>query len=139
MRLTFTKGGSWRLAESAHAQLICEARQAHPQECCGLLLGEQDRITHIHPTANIHPEPATQFEIDPASLIAAYKAERAGGPALVGYYHSHPNGRAEPSLTDRAHAAHDEKVWAIIADGEVRLFRDGEERFVALSYALDPR
>ena len=119
--------------------IFTQAAEAHPHECCGLLLGEGGRITHAHPTANVHPDPATHFEIDPAALIAAYKAEREGGPRILGYYHSHPNGRAEPSPTDRASAAHDGKVWAIAANGQVRFFRDGEDGFEALSYEVAPR
>ena len=125
-----------------HASLdaiFTQAAEAHPHECCGLLLGEGGRITHAHPTANVHPDPATHFEIDPAALIAAYKAEREGGPRILGYYHSHPNGRAEPSPTDRASAAHDGKVWAIAANGQVRFFRDGEDALEALSYEVAPR
>ena len=125
-----------------HASLdaiFTQAAEAHPHECCGLLLGEGGRITHAHPTANVHPDPATHFEIDPAALIAAYKAEREGGPRILGYYHSHPNGRAEPSPTDRASAAHDGKVWAIAANGQVRFSRDGEDGFEALSYEVAPR
>ena len=125
-----------------HASLdaiFTQAAEAHPHECCGLLLGEGGRITHAHPTANVPPAPATHFEIDPAALIAAYKAEREGGPRILGYYHSHPNGRAEPSPTDRASAAHDGKVWAIAANGQVRFFRDGEDGFEALSYEVAPR
>ena len=125
-----------------HASLdaiFTQAAEAHPHECCGLLLGEGGRITHAHPPANVPPDPATHFEIDPAALIAAYKAEREGGPRILGYYHSHPNGRAEPSPTDRASAAHDGKVWAIAANGQVRFFRDGEDGFEALSYEVAPR
>lgn len=123
--------------------LLTHAAQAHPHECCGLLLGEGETITHVQPTANIHPEPETYFEIDPAALIAAHKAERAGGPQVIGYYHSHPSGDPVPSSTDRAQAAHDGKVWAIVAGGpenpQVRFFRDGEERFEPLSYERLPR
>ncbi|WP_459787695.1 M67 family metallopeptidase [Alteriqipengyuania sp. 357] len=130
---------SGSICDGALNAILSHAAEAHPRECCGLLLGDQGQITHAQPTPNVHPDPKRQFEIDPAALIAAYKAERAGGPCIVGFYHSHPNGRAEPSPTDRERAAHDGKVWAIVANGEVRLFRDGPERFEALSYALDPR
>ena len=123
--------------------LLTHAASAHPRECCGLLLGERGRITQAQPTRNVHPHPGTHFEIDPAALIAAHKAERAGGAHLIGYYHSHPTGDPEPSSTDRAQAAHDGKVWAIVAGGpekpEVRFFRDGEDGFEALSYEVAPR
>ncbi len=127
------------LVDTIIPALVAAAAEAHPHECCGLLLGEGTRITHAQSTANVHPDPATHFEIDPAALIAAYKAERAGGPQVLGYYHSHPNGDPTPSATDRAQAAHDGKVWAIVADDRIRFFRDGEDGFAALSYEVAPR
>ena len=90
----------------------------------------------IQPAKNIHATPRTHFEIDPATLIAAYKAEREGGPAILGFYHSHPNGLAEPSSTDRAMAAKDGKIWAIIAVGELTFWRDVQDGFEPLSYLL---
>jgi len=50
------------------------------------------------------------------------------------YYHSHPKGHPLPSATDCAHASGDGRVWAIVAGGEVRLYRDTPEGFAALSY-----
>lgn len=120
-------------------EILAHASDAVPHECCGLLLGENGAITRAQATANVHPEPARHFEIDPKALIAAHKAERAGGPQVIGYYHSHPTGDPEPSATDRAQAAHDGKVWAIVGQNEIRFFRDGEEGFAALSYRVLPR
>ncbi|MEL7729058.1 Mov34/MPN/PAD-1 family protein [Citromicrobium bathyomarinum] len=128
-----------RIDQTIIQAVFAHAANAHPHECCGLLLGEGSAITHAHPTANIHPRPETHFEIDPAALIAAHKSEREGGPRILGYYHSHPKGRAEPSLTDRESAAHDGKVWAIVANGGIGFFRDGEDGFEALSYEVAPR
>ena len=121
------------LTSGALATLLEEATRAHPQECCGLLLGQGARIERVVPAANVHPDPERHFEIDPATLIAAHRAERAGGRKLLGYYHSHPNGRAEPSAEDNAMAERAGRIWAIIAAGNVLLWRDGAERFVALS------
>lgn len=118
-------------------RLRAEAARAHPRECCGILLGHGTRIDAALPARNIHPAPQTQFEIDPQTLIDAHRAERAGGPQVLGYYHSHPAGPAEPSATDCAQAAHDGAVWAIIGhDAQVRLWRDRAEGFAALSYGL---
>ena len=127
------------ICREAIQAILAHAAQTHPHECCGLLLGEVAMVTHAQPTANVHPEPARHFEIDPAALIAAHKAERAGGPQVIGYYHSHPSGDPVPSSTDRACAAHDGKLWAIVAREEVRFFRDGEEGFAALSYEVAAR
>ncbi len=139
MRLAVTKHGDLPIQRRLYERLIEEARAAFPHECCGLLLGRFGRIQTLQTTSNVHPTPATHFEIDPAALITAHKAEREGGPRILGYYHSHPNGRAEPSPTDRASAARDGKVWAIVAGTQIRFFRDGEDGFEALSYEVAPR
>ncbi|MEL1249411.1 M67 family metallopeptidase [Aurantiacibacter gilvus] len=115
-----------------------ETAKAHPHECCGILLGEGDRISAVTPAANVHPSPQTHFEIDPQVLIDAHRAARAGGPQVLGYYHSHPQGPAELSATDRAEAAHDGSIWALVTgEGDVTFWRDDESGFVALPYCLD--
>ena len=119
--------------------ILAYATSAHPHECCGLLLGEGGQITQARPAANIHPEPARHFEIDPRALIDAHKAARAGGPQVIGYYHSHPNGLARPSATDRAQAARDGSVWAIITADRITLWRSGDAGFEALPYEVAPR
>ena len=115
-------------------QMIHEAACAHPHECCGLILGEGMRVTSIQPTANVHSQPATHFEIDPQALIDAHRAAREGGTQVIGYYHSHPAGLPTPSQTDRSSADGDGRIWAIIARRTVRFWRDLPEAFVPLSY-----
>jgi desampylase len=128
------------LTSEVHAALLAAARASHPREACGLLLGEGACITAARPARNVHPSPHTHFEIDPEALIDAHRAARVpGAPQVLGYYHSHPTGPAQPSATDRAMAAGDGRIWAIIAGSDVRLWRDsadGDAGFVALSFAL---
>jgi desampylase len=112
------------------------ARAAHPNEACGVLLGEGARITAAVPARNVHETPATHFEIDPQALIDAHRAARGGGPEVIGYFHSHPAGLPEPSATDRASASGDGRVWAILSGEEVRFWKDGAEGFAALSYTV---
>ena len=113
------------------------ARTASPDECCGILLGTRAHITAAVPATNVHPTPQTRFEIDPQTLIDVHRAARTGGPQIAGYYHSHPHGPAHPSATDRAQAAHDGAIWAIVGDaGDITFWRDDEDRFTPLSYAL---
>lgn len=124
------------VARDVIEQIEREARQAHPEECCGILLGEKMEVTQAHAAGNAHPTPATHFEIDPQALIDAHRAAREDGPQVLGYYHSHPTGVAVPSETDWAMAAHDGKVWAIIDADGVRLWRDEPDGFHALSYDI---
>lgn len=124
----------------ALAAMRAAAAAAHPREACGLLLGTGGRITAARTAANVHPSPETRFEIDPQALIAAHRAARAGGPAVLGYFHSHPAGAPEPSATDRACASGDGRIWAIIAPNDrpadVMFWKDGEQGFAALSFAI---
>ena len=114
--------------------MLAAASAAHPREACGILLGTGDRIHTATTTGNVHPEPLRHFEIDPAALIAAHRAARGNGPQVLGYWHSHPNGLARPSDTDRAMASGDGRIWAIVANGAISLWVDAPNGFAALSY-----
>ena len=121
------------LTSGVEATLLAEAAAAHPRECCGLLLGQGVRVLEIRPAANLHDQPESHFEIDPAALIAAHRTARNGVLQVLGYYHSHPNGLAEPSATDRASASGDGRIWAIVAGEAVTWWRDLPSGFAALS------
>lgn len=107
-------------------QIVALAAESR-NEVCGLLLGTRGRIDAIVPAANVAPDPARHFELDPAVLIRAHRAARSGGPAVVGHYHSHPSGLAVPSVTDAECAAPDGSLWLIVAGGEARLWLAGRD------------
>jgi len=98
---------------------------AAPREACGLLLGAGREIERFTECANVSEVPEIRFEIEPAALFAALRAERAGGPAVLGYWHSHPSGDATPSRTDAAMAAPDGKLWVILGGDAVTCWRAG--------------
>ena len=133
--------GSGRTGVSVNSatltQILAHAAETAPDECCGILLGKGSRITAALPAANVHPAPRTRFEIDPQALVDAHRASRAGGPAVLGYYHSHPQGPARPSATDAALANRDGSVWVIVAGtSDVTFWQDGEEGFIPLPYGV---
>ena len=103
--------------------LLITAAASPDREVCGLLLGQGDRIARVVPCANVAAEPWHRFEIDPAALIAAHRAARGGGAAVIGHYHSHPTGLAEPSPRDAADAAPDGSIWLIAGGGQVTAWR----------------
>lgn len=110
-----------------------QARAAGACECCGLLLGEAAgrgtagvAVTSILPAANVAGLPEHRFEIDPTVLLAAHRAARAGGPAILGHYHSHPAGPATPSPVDAAMAEGGGEIWLIVGgDGSMGAWRAG--------------
>ena len=124
------------VCHSAVEAIIAAAALAGDEEACGLLFGPEGRIEAAQSARNVAPDPACQFEIDPQALFDAQRAERGSGPRLAGYFHSHPNGVLEPSDTDRKRAHGDGKVWAIVANGQARFWRDTKEGLQPLSYLL---
>jgi proteasome lid subunit RPN8/RPN11 len=100
------------LADDLREQIAREARAAFPRECCGLIEGDALRVAALHPARNIS-EDADRFEIDPADHFRALRMARANGRAIIGCYHSHPNGRAEPSARDGD--GEDGFLWLIAA------------------------
>lgn len=126
-----------RVPASVVDSLLAHAASAAPEECCGLLLGHDSTIAEARPAANVAEDRRRHFEIDPQALVDAHRAARAGEPDVLGYYHSHPSGPAAPSATDRAMAAGDNRIWAILGEGGVTFWRDGGQGFVPLSYAVE--
>jgi desampylase len=109
------------LSGALRDQLLAAARSAFPAECCGLLEGRRGEgavaVTAIHPTTNVSPAPRDSFAIDPAAQFVLQRALRGTGREIGGCYHSHPNGRAEPSPRDCAGAGPDTFIWVIMAAG----------------------
>lgn len=118
------------MLEISSAALRCIIADAHAdpaRERCGLLFGDADHILEASLCANVAADPARTFEVDPAALFAALRGERAGGPRLAGYWHSHPSGYLRPSATDAAMAAPDGKIWLIVGGGDVAAWRAGQD------------
>ena len=99
------------------------AADSSPHEACGLLFGTNGRIDACMPCRNVAEHPDIAFEIDPAALIAAYRAERGGGPQIAGCFHSHPSGDVHPSLRDAEAAEANGRVWIITAGTSLTAYR----------------
>ena len=127
------------ISREALDAIRAEAVASPDVEVCGLLFGQGLRVSGIQSCRNVADDPATRFEIDPQALIGAHKAARAGGPGVIGHYHSHPTGNAEPSARDAA-AAHGGEVWLIVCGGVTTawLAIDGG-RFDRLALPSSPR
>ena len=97
----------------------------YPSECCGVLLGRQNgthkEVREVVPLKNLrHDQERAQqlmpvddpnreternrFLIDPLDQLRVEKDARARGLEVLGYYHSHPDHPARPSVYDRDHA-----------------------------------
>jgi proteasome lid subunit RPN8/RPN11 len=109
------------LASEHRAQLEREAREALPRECCGLIEGVREhsdiRVTALHPARNLSPH-ADAFAIDPEEQFRLLRALRGTGHEILGCYHSHPGGGADPSERDRDGAGEDGSLWLIAGGGD---------------------
>lgn len=129
------------LSSEAEAAIRAHVASAPREEVCGLLFGGNAWIARAEPAANVAAEPADSFEIDPQALFAAIRAERRGGPALIGHYHSHPHGAPEPSARDIKMALDGGRLWLIVAGDVLRLWRTTAPHClepVELALASDP-
>jgi len=109
-----------RLPAAVLADIEAAARRARPRECCGLLIGRREEaeivILDALETANLAPpEAPARFEIDARAHLRLQRELRGSDRHIVGLFHSHPHGAAEPSATDRAEAAYAGWVWLITA------------------------
>ena len=91
------------------------SRQEASHEVCGLLAGRDGIITHALPATNAASDPATSYEIAPEELFRLMREIRAAGRELLGIYHSHPNGKNEPSPRDIERAYYPDAAYFIVS------------------------
>ena len=111
-------GGQVRDALRDHAE------RAFPHEACGLLIGRVDEngvvVTRALPCPNQAPfeERHHRFSIDPRAVINVRRSLRGTPESIMGFYHSHTDGRAVPSVLDLEHIRlWPETVWVIVPEG----------------------
>lgn len=110
-------------------------------ECCGVLGGSGGLIARIFQATNAAANPATAYEIEPVELFSLIREIRAAGLELAGIYHSHPNGKNEPSRRDIDLAYYPEAAYFIIspqagAARPVRAFSIRDRHTIELEIAI---
>lgn len=92
------------IASAALDVITAHAREAYPEECCGLLIGDEHLITEAVRTSNIASDRRRGYEVDPAEHVAQLRRCRGTAVGVIGAYHSHPRSAPVPSPTDREQA-----------------------------------
>jgi proteasome lid subunit RPN8/RPN11 len=89
------------------------ARATYPDECCGFLVALPDPPEEAGPRQIVDARPALnefagerrrRFLLQPEELRAAERRLEGTGQVVAGFYHSHPDHPARPSLYDQQHA-----------------------------------
>ncbi len=100
-----------RIHPAALNAVLSHARAAWPQECCGVLLAEDPdglAVTRVLRAENEEAAaPGRRYILGRKAHIQAVELEVAGRARIAGYYHSHPHGGAEPSVSDAELAGED--------------------------------
>lgn len=115
-----------------HVKEMCaHAREAEPEECCGLVGGTNDVAQSVYRLRNVAREPRVGYEAAPEDLFAAQRQIRNRDEQLLAIYHSHPrSSEPEPSETDVRMAYYPSAIYFIIGlEGEqpsLRAFRINE-------------
>lgn len=99
------------LSEIHRGEIARHAVAAHPEECCGLLLGTLDDegrklVRDLLPISNEREAGArrNRFLIGPMEMLRGERHARSLGLDVIGIYHSHPDVPAVPSAFDLDHA-----------------------------------
>ena len=93
------------LCEKISEQMVLDALQAYPHECCGILIGKIDgsiTVSDIRKANNLvtGAQNRCHFEMDPMFLYQVEREIERNGLEIVGFYHSHPDCKAVPSERD---------------------------------------
>jgi [CysO sulfur-carrier protein]-S-L-cysteine hydrolase len=111
-------------------EILRQARESAPRECCGLIGGNDARTRTVYPLGNVATDPLVTYEAAPEDLFAAQRAMRDRGEQLLAIYHSHPRSNdPQPSETDVRLAYYPSAVYFIVGLGDkpcLRAFRISE-------------
>lgn len=98
--------------------IISHARRDAPDEACGLLGGLLEggvaAVHHIVAIPNVAVDARQRFDMQRPALVRAIFSFRRARLEVVGVYHSHPMGSAEPSASDIAEASWPDAVYLIV-------------------------
>ncbi len=134
-------GAIIRIQREVAEELGKRALQETKLECCGLLAGSGGVVTYVFPAENVASEPAKSYEIAPKEIFRMMREFRAAGLEFLGIYHSHPDGKNEPSTRDIELAYYSEEIYFILsprrdAAKPVRAFSIRDGRVVELEIQI---
>jgi [CysO sulfur-carrier protein]-S-L-cysteine hydrolase len=93
--------------------IFVQAQNENPLECCGLLAGKGNQITHHYQIKNSDQSPTT-YLMDPREQFWAFGNMRHNHLELLAIYHSHTHTPAYPSATDIRLAFYPQSYYLII-------------------------
>jgi [CysO sulfur-carrier protein]-S-L-cysteine hydrolase len=126
-----------RIPKAIYDQLLDQAREEAPNECCGLIGGQNGEARTAYPARNAEASPL-RYNLDPQDQFRIMTEMEERGEELSGIYHSHTASPAFPSQTDINLATYPDALYLIVSllEGEEPLrgfsIKDGEVAEVGL-------
>ena len=80
-------------------EMVAHAREDDPNECCGILAGQDGRAVRLYRMSNVERSPY-RYSMDSKELYLTYREIEDQGWELMIIYHSHTHSEASPSATD---------------------------------------
>ncbi len=102
---------------SKHVEAILEqSRAEYPDECCGVILGPEDKdlAQILKPMINAAHSP-TFYEFDSKDLLSLYRELDDNSQEIVVVYHSHTETEAYPSRTDISYASEPNAHYVLVS------------------------
>ena len=115
--------------------IVTHAREARPNECCGLIAGRARTASRVFRVPNVADDPPRRYRMEDVSV---YRALTAMGEAFeedadghvgepLAIYHSHVSSAPYPSPTDREYAQWPYSFYVLVSlrsgESEVRAYR----------------
>jgi [CysO sulfur-carrier protein]-S-L-cysteine hydrolase len=102
-----------RIARSMVDQIVAQARDEAPNECCGIIGTRDGRAVKVYPVRNAAASPL-RYEIDPRDQLRVFEALDDAALEVGAIYHSHTRSAPEPSQTDINLAFYPDAVYVIV-------------------------
>jgi proteasome lid subunit RPN8/RPN11 len=80
-------------------EIVAHARDDVPNECCGVVAGQNGEATRIYRARNAEESPF-RYVIHPSDQLRITMEIEDQGEEIAAIYHSHTKSPAEPSQTD---------------------------------------
>lgn len=86
-------------------EIAAHAEEGYPEEIVGIMIGTDDgvnrRVSELIRVENTREENRERrYTIDPLTLAKIERDTAKRGLSVLGFYHSHPDHPAKPSVTD---------------------------------------
>jgi proteasome lid subunit RPN8/RPN11 len=103
-----------RLDRGYADEIIAHAREEAPNECCGIIAGQDGRPVKLFRAVNAEASPY-RYEVESNDLYRFHKEIEDSGWDVLAIYHSHIEAEAYPSPTDVRLAAWPEAYYLIVS------------------------